>query len=185
MKLATNLVRSRPINIQWIASGLLLTGFVLLCLLLWQLVHAFDQAFSAETLGQLEQQKLRLQQHIESQKSTDKLSLSTRELEDLKRDVQTINQLSGTQGLDLSSVLIRIEQAVSDRVRIQLVNYDAENGLTRLMAEADSSDELNGFVEALQQVSEFRDVVVSDQKQIKQDRKVIFNYQVSFRQRSE
>lgn len=175
MKFETNFVTA---TVNWVKllGNLLLSMFVLLMLTFAYLYYQdISQKQNTENLNN---QQKKLDQHIQEQQIQIRQYLAENQLQVLKRDINTINSVSGSNSLNISSVFNVIELALPENVYLEKISYDSSTAETALTAQSTESDLLNEFIDKLQQDPRFTKIELVDQKQIRNRQSVVFRYQM-------
>ena len=175
MKFETNFV---PATTNWVKllGNLLLSMFVLVMITIGYLYY--QDIRQKQNIENLNNQQKKLEQHIQQQQIQIRQYLADNQLQQLKQDINTINSVTGTNSLDISSVVNVFELALPENAFIEQISYDSSRAETALTVQSTESDLLNEFIEKLQQDPRFNKIELVDQKQIRDRQSVVFRYQM-------
>ena len=175
MKFETNFVVSSTNWVKILSNIFLLVSILLIIYIVFMYYQAESHQEKKDHLS-LQQQKL--EQHIEQQQTQIHQYLSDDQLQQLKKDINTINHVSNLNSLDISSVFYVIELALPKKVNLEQFTYDSIRAESSLAAQSSEPDLLNEFITKLQQDPRFTKIELTDQKQLNIKKSVAFQYQI-------
>lgn len=175
MKFETNFI-APAINWVKILSNIFLLVSILLIFYITYMYYQAESHHEKREYLILQQQKL--QQHIEQHQTQIHQYLTDNQLQNLRKDINTINRISNFNSLDISSVFYVIELALPKKVQIEQFTYDSVQGESTLLAQSSEPDLLNDFITKLQQDPRFTRIELTDQKQLNIKKSVVFQYQI-------
>ena len=102
----------------------------------------------------------------------------------LRTQVQVLNRLTGSAGQALPLLLAHLEKLIPDGVWLVNLQYRAQEGETKLVAEADRTELLTEFMGKLDRSGHFSQVLLTRQAQRSEGAKHAIQFEIQLRGKS-
>jgi len=166
MKLGTNLATRPFYNVRAVHAMILALGLVVLALTLFNAFELIRLTGSQTALGARASEAEAQAQRLRAEAAQVRTRIDQRELETVSAAAREANGIIDRRAFSWTELLTQLEATLPDDVRITSVEprLDKNTFKVGLIAEARRTEDVAGFIDALEQTGAFRNVVPLQQQ---------------------
>ena len=161
-----------------------LTGMFLLLSAVAVLISIELYMVSRQISSELPELKKQLARYQGSENTTPSELPPHDKLVELLTQIRALNGLTGTTGQAMPLLLVHLEKIIPDGVWLVNLQYRAQEGETKLVAEADRMELLTEFIDRLDRSGHFSQVLLTSQAQRSEGAQHAIQFEIQLREKS-